>query len=307
MELYKKYRPKKLWQIVGQTESVKTLANFLKRKNLPHSLLLSGPSGCGKTTIARILKKELKCSGNDFNELNMADLRGIDEIRAIRNRIYQTPMSGECRIWLIDEAHKLTNDAQNAFLKMLEDTPRHVYFFLATTEPHKLIKTIRTRCTEIQVSELSEKELKIVVSRVVGDEKKTIDDSIIEKIVEKSEGSARKALVILEKVLTLDNEKDQNSLLDKITLDQEVKNLARVLINPRVTWQETSSILKTLTENEAETIRRGVLGYSKAVLLSGGKLANRAYLIIDCFRDPLYDSGFPGLVAYCYEVVLGSK
>jgi DNA polymerase III delta prime subunit len=154
---------------------------------------------------------------------------------------------------------------------------------------------------------LSEKELKIVVSRVVGDEKKTIDDSIIEKIVEKSEGSARKALVILEKVLTLDNEKDQNSLLDKITLDQEVKNLARVLINPRVTWQETSSILKTLTENEAETIRRGVLGYSKAVLLSGGKLANRAYLIIDSFRDPLYDSGFPGLVAYCYEVVLGSK
>src|SRR5690606_3369465 len=109
--------------------------------DIPHAMLFTGPSGCGKTTLARILRVKLRCSDNDFQEINAADFRGIDSIRSMRQQVGAAPLGGDSRIWLIDEAHSMTADAQNAFLKLLEDTPRHVYFFLATTDPQKLKKT----------------------------------------------------------------------------------------------------------------------------------------------------------------------
>ena len=133
MELYKKHRPSYLEDVFGQPEAVKVLGSMIEKDDLPHSILFTGPSGVGKTTLARILKEELECHANDFKEINCADFRGIDTIRDIRNNMNRQSLMGGPLIWLIDEAHKLTNDAQTAFLKMLEDTPKHVYFFLATT------------------------------------------------------------------------------------------------------------------------------------------------------------------------------
>jgi len=108
VELYKKYRPKKLGNIVGQSNAVNILQSFIDEGKIPHSLLFSGPSGCGKTTFARIIKRKLKCGDYDFTELNCADARGIDMTREIRSRLNQSPISGKCRVWLLDECHKLT-------------------------------------------------------------------------------------------------------------------------------------------------------------------------------------------------------
>ena len=155
MELYKKYRPKNFKRIVGQPTITEQLTSMTRSNQFPHSSLFSGPSGCGKTTLARIMRNKLDCGDQDFQEVNCADFRGIDMVRDIRNRMNLAPIGGECRVWLIDEAHQLSSQAQNAFLKILEDTPSHVYFMLATTDPQKLIPTIRTRCAEFKVSSLN--------------------------------------------------------------------------------------------------------------------------------------------------------
>ncbi len=306
-ELYKKHRPKSLSDIVGQPEIVKLLQQKLAQNNLPHALLFSGPSGCGKTTLARILRKELHCGRYDFNEVNCADVRGIDEVRKIRARMGQSPLGGKCRIWLIDEAHKLTNDAQNALLKMLEDTPNHVYFMLATTDPQKLLRTIRTRCTEISVKPLKTSDMKKLLKHVLLVEKTKIQENVLDRIIEQSEGSPRKALVFLDQVIGVEDPEDQIELILSNTLETQAIDIARALFNPRTKWSEMASKLKGVQTEEPENLRWLILGYARTILLSGGKMAPRAYLIIDTFRDHFFDSKHAGLAAACYEIVIGSE
>ena len=306
-ELYKKYRPIKFSGMIGQSSSVKVLQTKLKKKTLPHALLFTGPSGCGKTTFARILRKKLGCGKHDFTELDCADFRGIEMVRNIRSHLHQAPISGKCRIWLIDECHKMTGDAQNAFLKMLEDTPSHVYFMLATTDPQKLKVTIRTRCTEIIVRSLNRKSMFKLISYICGMEKIGLPEEVAEKIIECSYGSARKALVLLNQVIELDNEDDMIEAIKTTTAEVQALSIARALLNPHTKWMEMIKILKESSDEEPESIRWMILGYAKTILLSGGKLSGRSYLIIDTFRDNFYDSKWAGLIASCYEIIVGTK
>ena len=306
-ELYKKYRPKTFKSMIGQPQAVRILQNKLKNNKMPHSILLSGPSGCGKTTLARILRRKLKCGKHDFTELNCADFRGIEMVRDIRSHLYQAPIDGKCRIWLIDEAHKMTGDAQDAFLKMLEDTPSHAYFMLATTEPQKLKKTIKTRCTEIVVKSLNSKLMVELLSRICKSEKVEIPEKVLDEIIENSEGSARKALVLLDQVIELDNEEDMIESIKATTTEIQSIAIARALLDPRTEWKEMAKTLRETSDEDPERIRWMVLGYAKSVLLSGGKPSDRAYLMIDAFRDHFYDSKMAGVVAACYEVIVGSK
>ena len=305
MELYKRYRPKKLAKILGQESAVKILQSFIKKKRIPHVLLLSGPSGCGKTTIARIMRRKLKCGKHDFMELDCADFRGIEMVRTIRLNINKAPISGKRRVWLIDECHKLTTDAQNAFLKMLEDTPKHVYFILATTEPQKVMKTIRTRSTEIVVKNLTDKNLTKLVISVYDKENQKPFQEVVDKIVECSDGSARKALVLLNQTIILDNKNDMLDAIESTTAEVQGIAIARALFNPKIVWHNMAKVLKETSNEEPETIRRIVLGYAKTILLSGSKLSSRAYLIIDVFADNFFNSGHAGLAAACYEIVVG--
>jgi len=302
-ELYKIHRPRKLTDVVGQDHVVKSVTKMIKNKTVPHSLLFTGPSGCGKTTIARILARHVGCSKYDFKEINCADFRGIDMVRNIRSRLNQAPLQGKSTVYLIDECHKLSNDAQNALLKPLEDTPAHVYFFLATTDPQKLIKTIRTRCTDIALKSIPEADLKTLLTNTCKQEKKRIGPKVISKIVENSENSARKALVFLQQVIGMDNEADMiNAILSDSIKEQSI-TIARGLMNPRMSWTQMSKILKNSDLTDAEGLRWLIMSYAKSVMLSGGKLTPRAYLVIDAFRDHFYDSKANGLVAACYEVI----
>lgn len=306
MELYKKYRPKSLKRIYGQDSAVSTLTAMIKNNKIPHTIMFTGPSGCGKTTLARIIQKKLNCGDQDFTEINCADFRGIEMVRDIRRRMNQSPISGATKVYLIDECHQLSSAAQNAFLKMLEDTPSHVYFMLATTHPTKMIPTIGTRCTEIRVKELSAKSIQQSVEYVLKREGKEVSEDVLDAIIERGYGSARKSLVILDQIIDIENEEEQLNAIQSSDEKVMAIELARAIINPQTTWNKVSTILKGL-EDDVESFRWMVLNYSNSVLLGGGKLAPRAYLLIVAFQDNFYDSKKAGLTAACYEVVTGGK
>ena len=307
VELYRRYRPTRFKDVLGQPEAVKQLAGMLRENKLPHCLLFSGPSGTGKTTLARILKGKLNCCDRDFIEVNAAESRGIDMVRDLGQSMPLAPwQQGGCRIFLIDEAHKLTSDAQGAFLKKLEDTPQHVYFFLATTDPHKLLPTIRTRATEVVLKLLDDESMSFLLESVIEKEiVNTPEDGrdwgkVIQRLVEVCSGSARKALVILHQVMQLPTTGEQLEAIQKQDTARQAIDIARCLMDTKATWPQIAKLLQQV-EAEPEDVRRLVLAYAAKVLL-GGSNVSRAYNVLEVFRAPFYDSGKPGLVWACAEV-----
>src|SRR5262249_17562499 len=159
-----------------------------------------------------------------------ANFRGIDMVRDIQTRVSLAPISGPCRIWLIDECHKLSNDAMNAFLKLLEDTPKHCYFMLCTTDPGKLIAAIKTRCTEIAVKGLVHKAMEGLLLYVMKEEKLEFSQEVIDEIIGASDGSARKALVLLEQVMELDTDELRIEAIQNSDTKREAYEIFQALI-----------------------------------------------------------------------------
>lgn len=302
MSLYHTYRPQSLEQVKGNAELKSSLAEALSVPDkMPHSYLFHGGTGCGKTTIGRIIKNVLEVTDNDYSEVNSSQMRGIDTIREIINKCQYKPLESKYRIFLIDECHKLTNDAQNAFLKILEDTPKHIIFILCTTEPNKLIKAIKGRCSQYEVKPLDDREMMRLLKQVVRKENATIESEVLNAIIKSAEGHSRNALQILEQVLNTSPDKRLEVAKQAEILENESIELCRALLK-RQSWKQISSILTGLKGQEPESIRRVVLGYCQSVLLNG-KTDNQAALIMECFIDPFYDSGFPGLTFACYQSI----
>ena len=186
---------------------------------------------------------------------------------------------------------------------MLEDNPDHAYFILATTDPRKLLPTVITRCSEVKLKLLEDEDIERVLAEAIRKEKFKVSDEVVMKIREASEGSARKALVILEQIGDLDTEEEQLKAVQATSVNvEQAIALPRALINPRIQWPQVAAILKEL-KDEPEGIRYLVLGYARSVLLGGGPMADRAFIIIDVFSSNFYDSKQAGLAAACWEVV----
>ena len=303
MNLYLKYRPTTLEDIRGNEQVTSALEGMLSDiEKCPHSFLLHGPTGCGKTTLARIIATRIGATGMDFHELDSAHFRGIDTIREIRKQANFMTLGSKCKLYLLDECHKLTGDAQNALLKILEDTPEHVYFVLCTTEPVKLLKTIRGRCSEFQVNPLSEREMFGLLRSVVKAEDESITKQIYEQIYQDSLGQPRNALQILDQVLRVDTEQRLEVAQRAAAEQSESIALCRALLDERSTWKQVASILQGLKDQDAEGIRRHVLGYANGVLIRG-TTNDRAGLILEEFRDHFYDVGSPGLTLACYTII----
>jgi DNA polymerase-3 subunit gamma/tau len=300
MSLYQKYRPQSLSEIKGNEDIIDSLTKMLSDlKKCPHVFLLHGPTGTGKTTIARIISNMVGCKGNDYVEINASDQSGIDDVRNIIKNSQYRPLESKYRVWVIDECQRWTSDAQNAALKILEDTPEHVFFILCTTDPNKLKKTIQGRCQIFQTKLLSDIQLIGLLRRVVKGEGQNVDVKVLEQIVKNSLGHPRNALNILEQVLSVPSDR-QIEMAETISGEQ-VKSieLARALLKG-ARWKEVSSILNGLKDQEPESIRRMILGYCQSVLLNDDN--ERCGLIMEMMINNTYDCGFSMLVYLCYSI-----
>jgi DNA polymerase-3 subunit gamma/tau len=200
--LYRKYRPGKFSEVMGQDQVVQALQAAVKEEKVAHAYLFAGSRGTGKTSVARILAREIKCSANDLYEIDAASNRGIDEIRELREAVRTLPFDSAYKVYIIDEVHMLTKEAFNALLKTLEEPPDHVIFILATTELHKLPETIISRCQTFLFRKPSLEEIKTIVKKVAKSEGFSLDSEGADIIALLSEGSFRDALGVLQKVIT---------------------------------------------------------------------------------------------------------
>lgn len=306
MELHLKYRPRKLDDVVGQEIVVKSIRKGIKNDSFPHAVMLTGSEGNGKTTLARICSKLIGCHKSDYKEMDTADMRGIDTIRGIKDRMYLHPFGGgRSKVYCFDEVHQATKDAQNAMLKILEGgAPDNVYFFLCTTDPTKLLKTIRSRCVEWRMIPLKVDAMTSLIQRTVKAEDRKISKEVTERIVEVAEGLPRKALVILGQVLALDDEEEQlAAVLSNDSKNQAIELARAVMFNPN--WKKVSSLLRSLDESP-ETIRRLIMAYASSVLLGGGSNGKRAAFVMNAFLDPYFDCENARLRLSCFEAVHGT-
>ncbi|MBM3257619.1 MAG: DNA polymerase III subunit gamma/tau [Candidatus Nealsonbacteria bacterium] len=229
--LYRKYRPQVFSDIVGQEHVIQTLSNAVSSGIISHAYLFSGPRGSGKTTVARLLAKSLncldrkegqfepcnKCSscleilGNrslDLIEIDAASHRGIDEMRELRDGIKFAPSKSKYKIFIIDESHQLTKEAANALLKTLEEPPSHAIFILATTEIHKMIPTIISRCQRFDFRKLTLAEIVKKLEFVAKKEGIKIEKPALELIALSAAGSVRDAESILGQVLNYQDDQE---------------------------------------------------------------------------------------------------
>jgi len=305
MPLHIDYRPKNLDEMIGNESTISSLKTVLGREDKPHAFMFTGPKGCGKTTLARIVSDMVGCTKDGLNEYNTANTRGIDTIRDIDRSCRYAPLSGGSVLYLMDECHKLTNDAQNALLKLLEEPPKHVYFCLCTTNPEKVIDTVKDRCQIYKVRLLTSMQIKKLLRRVLKSEKiKRFPMEAVSEIARISEGTPRRALVVLDGVIDIEDDKElMEAISEALISEQEVRDLCRLLIDvPRVSkWKEVSKLLKGI-EEEPEQIRYAILGYfNTAILNSNGDAAERIDILIDCFQDSYIYTGKAGLSSSCYK------
>lgn len=297
--LYKTARPTKLGEVVGQSSAVDIIRGYGRRKQVPRCILFHGPSGCGKTTLARILAKLIKCDPSQITEMNIANHTGVDAVRNLDNTCRLKPLAGKVRVYILDECHQWTRPAQQAILKLLEDTPDHVYFMLCTTEPNKLLKTIHTRADTIVLQPVPETVLEDYVGKLAAEHGLEIHDDVPAAIAEAAFGSVREAVKLLDQVASIAVEKQIKAIADA-DADKATKTLVQLLMDVKTKWPAVAKVLRE-TKEEPERIRRGVMGYANAVILK--RANNRAALILEEFQHNTYDNGMPAITLAAWRVI----
>ena len=217
-----KYRPATFADVISQEHVTRTLSNALERGRIAHAYLFAGPRGSGKTTTARLLAKALNCDRGvtgepcgecancqaiaagrslDVIEIDAASNRGIDDIKELREAVKYAPAQGRYKVYIVDEVHQLSKDAFNALLKTLEEPPRGVVFVLATTEPHKILQTILSRCQRFDFRPIPLDAIRARLSSIAGREGLDLDERAEFAIAKKADGSLRDALSLLDQVV----------------------------------------------------------------------------------------------------------
>ena len=207
----RKYRPQTFKDVVGQSAITNTLLNAIENNHLAQALLFTGPRGVGKTTCARILAKMINSEGNENSEedyalnifeLDAASNNSVDDIRNLTDQVRIPPQVGKYKVYIIDEVHMLSQAAFNAFLKTLEEPPKHCIFILATTEKHKIIPTILSRCQIFDFKRITVKDAKEYLKYIADEQGVNAEDDALHIIAQKADGAMRDALSIFDRVVS---------------------------------------------------------------------------------------------------------
>ena len=296
ISLYRKYRPLEFSDLVGQEQVVRTLKNSIKYDRIAHAYLFAGPRGTGKTSTAKVYARALNCTDDssvepcgkcdncqrieagqsmDVIEIDAASNRGIDEIRELREQVKYQPGEGIFKVYIIDEVHMLTDQAFNALLKTLEEPPENVVFILATTEPHKVISTVLSRCQRFDFTLLTEAEIAERLGHICQQEEVEYEQEALNIIAYSSNGGMRDAISILDQAISYCagslNARQVEDMLGKIdtaALSQYINNIAE---------NDAASALQLTQElqqrgRSVDRIVADLLDYVRQILLavSGG-------------------------------------
>lgn len=243
--LYRVYRPQRFEDVAGQEHIITTLRHAVEENKIAHAYLFCGPRGTGKTTIAKLLAKAINCTGDikpcdecenckeitlgshpDVIEIDAASNNGVDEVRSLIEKVKYAPTQGKYKVYIIDEVHMMSTGAFNALLKTLEEPPAHVVFILATTEPHKILPTIISRCQRFDFTKLSMLDIVNRMKKVITEEHYQCDDEALEMIAKLADGGMRDALSILEQCLAFNDQhltiQDVNQIYGIVSLENKI-------------------------------------------------------------------------------------
>ena len=302
LALYRKYRPKELDEVVGQSEIKKILASSVKNGTITHAYLFSGPRGTGKTTMAKILAKMVNClepvdgnacnkcenclnilNSNDVIEIDAASNNGVDEIRELREKANLVPNFAKYKIYIIDEVHMLTTQAFNALLKTLEEPPKHVIFILATTEYYKIPLTITSRCQKFQFNKISNDDIVKQLKKIAELENIKIKDDALLEIAKISDGGMRDSINFLDQlrsftsdIITVDNVYD---VCGYVTNSELIKLFTAIRENNEEIMTEFFEMLDESGKNYSKFLE-SILAVIKDVILFN-KNVNGKYIKSD--------------------------
>ena len=255
-----RYRPQKFQEVVGQDAIVKTLLNAIKSDSLAQALLFCGPRGVGKTTCARILAKEINKVEADYDynifELDAANNAGVEDIRSLIDQFRIPPQIGKYKVYIIDEVHMLSKQAFNAFLKSLEEPPKHVIFILATTEKNKIIPTILSRCQIFEFKKINQTQIEESLKNICKENKIDFEEEALNLIASKSDGAMRDALVMFDRLVTFTN--------GKLSLNEVSINLNTLDIDTYFDFSDLilSSSIPDILSKYNEIVNKGFDGLS---------------------------------------------
>ena len=245
LALYRKYRPEKWSEVLGQEHITGVLEGSIKEGRISHAYLFSGSRGTGKTSVARIFARALGVSDNDVSEMDAASNTGVDDVRALQEAVHTLPFESKHKVYIIDEVHMMSKSAFNALLKTLEEPPAHVIFVLATTDPEKLPETVISRCQHFEFRRPTDKILRDLSMAIAKKEGFTLEASSADLIALLGDGSFRDTEGILQKVLSYSPDK-------KISVEE----VLAVTGAPSVTT--VNSVIEAIEEGNAEKGLRAI-------------------------------------------------
>ena len=291
--LYRKHRPKKFSDIVGQTHVVKILKNQIESGKINHAYLFVGTRGTGKTTAARIFANTL---GGELYEIDAASNNSVDNVRELVEKTKFPPINGKYKVYIIDEVHMFSTSAFNAFLKTLEEPPAHVIFILATTEAHKLPQTILSRVLRLDFLPLSEQELAKHLEKIFKAEGIKAEPEAISAIAKYARGSARDAMSIAESVMAYTRDikrKDVQAVLGFVGAEKLTALLASIQSqNIDQTAQQLNEIFQSsvnvnaLTSQFMEVIKTAFITSKDANLMKIYRIFAEIELLVKTAYNP---------------------